>query len=73
MLLRFTGTYTGGRTSITLCGVTFTGREPAEVSGEEALRRLSTHPEFEGVTAFVAPPEIPHETPKPRGRPKKAG
>lgn len=64
-LYRFTGTYTGGRNSITLCGVTFNEREPSEVEGE-ALRRLANHPEFEA----VEPVEVPAK-PK-RGRPRKA-
>lgn len=55
MHLRFIGTYTGGRTSITLCGVTFEGREPVEVTEPEALRRLSSHREFEQVTKAVTP------------------
>ena len=74
MRLRFTGTYTGKRTSITICGVTFEGREPSEVTGEEALRRLSNHPEFEAVPDIVAqhlgPIDEPVKAPK-RGRPRK--
>lgn len=65
MRLRFIGEYTNGRQSITLCGVTFTGREPAPVDGE-ALARLRDHPEFEA----VEPVEVPAK-PK-RGRPRKA-
>ena len=66
MWLRFTGTYTGKRNSITLCGVTFVGREPSLVTGEEALRRLSSHPEFEAVET----PALDYPPPK-RGRPRK--
>lgn len=62
MLLRFIGEYTNERTSITLCGVTFTGREPAECDDP----RLWNHPEFEA----VEPVEVPAK-PK-RGRPRKA-
>ena len=69
MYLRFIGTYTGGRTSITLCGVTFEGREPSEVVEAGALARLSNHPEFEEVTKAVAPEEV-EDKPR-RGRPKK--
>ena len=54
MLFRFTGTYTGGRSSITVFGVTFEGREPADVADEDGIRRLSTHQEFEAVTKAVA-------------------
>ena len=80
MYLRFIGTYTGGRTSITLCGVTFEGREPSEVVEADALARLSNHPEFEEVTKTVTPEleaveyedSLP-ETPKKRGRPRKDG
>ena len=67
MWLRFTGTYTGKRTSISLCGVTFEGREPSLVTDEEALRRLSSQPEFE--KAEKAENEL--LAPK-RGRPRKA-
>lgn len=59
---RFTGTYTGGRSSITLCGVTFEGREPSECSDP----RIANHPEFEA----VEPEEVP-AMPK-RGRPRKS-
>lgn len=80
MHLRFIGTYTGGRTSITLCGVTFEGREPSKVVDAGALARLSNHPEFEEVTKTVAPEleaveyedSLP-EAPKKRGRPRKDG
>jgi hypothetical protein len=73
MRLRFTGTYTGGHTSITLCGVTFDGREPSEVTDAESIRRLSGHPEFETVHP------LDHDgdghkggsLPKKRGRPRK--
>ncbi len=84
MLFRFTGTYTGGRSSITVFGVTFEGREPAEVTDEDGIRRLSTHQEFEAVSCgpqFVADPEmdklvreyVEEFTPpaKKRGRPRK--
>lgn len=57
MLLRFTGQYTGGRTSITIGGFVFEGREPTEVPDDCALK---THPEFEAL-----------EAPKTRGRKKK--
>ena len=71
MKLRFIGQYTNGRDSITLCGVTFHGREPSELDGEEAFARLPNHPEFEVVTASEAKPvEVPAE-PKRRGRPRK--
>lgn len=46
MRFRFIGTYTGAET-ITLCGVTFVGREPSEATTDEARRRLPNHPEFE--------------------------
>lgn len=72
MRLRFTGIYTGGREAITLCGVTFTGREPATVDGE-ALRRLSNHPEFEPVHPLDhdGDGEKGGSLPRKRGRPKK--
>ncbi len=77
MKLVFTGKYTGGRTSITIGGYTFEGREPTEV---DAGSSLHTHPEFERA-ADVAEPE-PVEVDfefeaeaepvvKRRGRPKK--
>lgn len=78
MLFRFKGDYTGKRTSITLFGVTFEGREPADVTDADGIRRLSNHPEFEQVTKAVTPEvveledSIP-EAPKKRGRPRKDG
>ena len=78
MFFRFTGDYTGKRTSITLFGVTFEGREPADVTDADGIRRLSNHPEFEQVTKAVTPEvveledSIP-EAPKKRGRPRKDG
>ena len=78
MLFRFTGTYTGGRSSITVFGVTFEGREPADVADEDGIRRLSTHQEFEAVSDAVAVAvDIEHITPEfvapkaKRGRPRK--
>ena len=71
MRLRFIGKYTHGRDSITLCGVTFTGREPTETDEP----RLLNHPEFERVeaapvqTAEVQTVAAPF---KKRGRPRKA-
>ena len=66
MQLKFIGQYTGGRTSITLGGVTFNGRDPSEVP---AGNPLLTHREFE-VVGMVD--EAPPAAPKPRGRPRKA-
>lgn len=65
MLLKFIGQYTGGRTSVTLEGVTFEGREPSEVSADSRLLR---HPEFALVDNSAG--ELP-ASPKPRGRPRK--
>jgi hypothetical protein len=64
MLYRFVGTYTHGRTSITMSGVTFEGREPSECD----CPRIAGNPEFEAVEAVEidAAPEKPR-----RGRPKK--
>ncbi len=66
MKLIFTGQYTGGRTSITISGVTFNGREPSGVADDSPLL---THPEFEAENPIVA--EHLGEPPKRRGRPKK--
>lgn len=60
-LYRFIGTYTGGRTSITISGVTFEGREPSECD----CPRIAKNPEFEAVEPVDAP-----DKPK-RGRPRK--
>jgi hypothetical protein len=49
---RFTGQYTHGRTSISLNGVEFTGREPSEVPPEQAWR-FELHPEFEAAPLEV--------------------
>jgi hypothetical protein len=75
MLFKFTGQYTGGRDAINACGIVFTGREPAEVTDADALRRLSGHPEFEAVTAAkisieAEPMNIPAPA-KRRGRKPK--
>ena len=64
MLLRFTGKYTGKRTSITIGGVTFEGYEPSEVPAHSAL---VGHREFE----VVETDESPVAAPRPRGRPRK--
>lgn len=73
MLFKFIGQYTNGRSTITTCGTLFEGREPADVTDPDGIRRLSNHPEFEQVTEFVAPEGVAdEEQPKPRrGRPKK--
>jgi hypothetical protein len=71
MLFKFTGQYTGGRDAINACGIVFTGREPAEVTDADALRRLSGHPEFEAVTETAALADEPTEAPKKRGRKPK--
>ena len=79
MKLIFTGKYTGGRTSITIDGVTFEGREPSDVP---AGSRLLGHPEFEraGDVTEVEPvvvdfefegDDLPVPEVKRRGRPKK--
>lgn len=60
MKLRFIGEYTNERTSITLCGFTFEGREPTECDDP----RLIAHPEFEAVEEAPSKPK--------RGRPRKA-
>jgi len=69
MRLKFIGKYTGGRTAITIGGVTFEGREPAEVPAGSAL---VSHPEFEVVKHCPFAAETPIVAPKPRGRPRKA-
>lgn len=69
MLLKFIGKYTGGRNAITIAGVTFEGREPAEVAADSSLL---THPEFEVVETMPEPDAAPVAAPKPRGRPRKA-
>lgn len=43
---KFTGTYTGGRSSITICGVTFNGHDPSEVKDEAVAATFENHPEF---------------------------
>lgn len=63
MLYRFIGTYTHGRTSITISGVTFEGREPSECD----CPRIANHPEFEAVEPVDDAPAKPK-----RGRPRKA-
>lgn len=65
MLYRFTGVYTHGRTSITLSGVTFNGREPSECD----CWRIANHPEFEAVEPVE---EIEAPAKPKRGRSRKA-
>ncbi len=67
MLYRFIGVYTHGRTSITLSGVTFEGREPSECD----CWRIANHPEFEAVEP-VAEEAIDAPAKPKRGRPRKA-
>lgn len=64
MLFRFIGNYTNGRDAISASGVTFVGREPADVTDPDGIRRISGNPEFERVDSPVAP--------RRRGRPRKA-
>jgi hypothetical protein len=66
---RFIGQYTGGRESISCHGVTFYGNEPADVDGEEALRRLSGNTDFEEVKGKTSPPDIDGDG-APGGSPK---
>lgn len=49
MRFRFIGKHTGGRSSITVFGVTFVGDSPADVDAPEAIRRLQNNIEFETV------------------------
>lgn len=55
MLFKFIGKYTGASESINAGGapekggVTFVGREPAEVTDKALAERLSKNPEFEAV------------------------
>lgn len=73
MRYRFIGQHTGGRTSITVFGVTFEAREPAEVTCPDGLRRLANHGEFQAIDP------LDHDgdghkggsLPKRRGRPRK--
>jgi hypothetical protein len=45
----FTGQYTNGRESMTICGHEFFGREPTDVEGERHIASLRNHPEFREV------------------------
>lgn len=67
MLYRFIGTYTHGRTSITLSGVTFEGREPSECD----CPRIAGNQEFEAVEP-IAEQAIDAPAKPKRGRPRKA-
>ena len=49
MLFKFIGKYTNGHTAINACGVVFEGRDPADVTDDDGIRRLSNNPEFEAV------------------------
>jgi len=80
MRFRFIGKYTNGHTGINACGVDFVGREPAEVTDPDGVRRLSGNPEFEVVAAkaekaemgpVIVSPTVSAPPPK-RGRPRKA-
>jgi hypothetical protein len=55
MLFKFIGQYTNGRSTIMTCGTLFEGREPADVTDPDGIRRLTNHPEFEWVTKTVMP------------------
>ena len=70
MLMTFIGQYTGGRTSVSIGGVVFNGREPSEVPDGSPIIR---HPELEA----YAEPEVAVEVfgakgTKPRGKGRKA-
>lgn len=67
MRYRFIGTYTHGRTSLTICGVTFVEREPSECDDW----RIANHPEFERAQEATPAPAV-EAAPKKRGRPRKA-
>lgn len=73
MLFKFIGRYTNSHTSINASGVTFQGREPAEVTDPDGVRRLSGNPEFEKVHPLDhdGNGEPGGSLPKRRGRPKK--
>ena len=60
MKLKFIGTYTGGRTSISYPPYTFHGHEPTEVDGRTGMgKRLANNPEFEAVEEKkVAKPKV---------------
>lgn len=73
MLFKFIGRYTNGHTSINASGVVFEGREPANVTEADAIRRISGNPEFEEVHPLDhdGDGEKGGSLPKRRGRPKK--
>ena len=69
MLMTFIGQYTGGRTSVSIGGVVFNGREPSEVPDGSPIIR---HPEL----GAYAEPEVAAQAPagqtKARGKGRKA-
>lgn len=72
MKFRFIGQHTGDGI-ITMFGTDFIGDEPSNVTSEEGIRRLSSHPEFELVADEPAKAENPPtEKEKPVSAPKAA-
>lgn len=77
MKFRFIGTYTGDET-ISSGGVTWLGREPAEVTDAALIAKLEGHPEFEAVADDADPLDRDGDgspggsLPKRRGRKPKA-
>jgi len=67
----YRGEFSKGLNTQTVMSVTFTGREPSEVTDEPAIRWFQGHPEYEDVT----PP--PPADPEPvatyvKAKPKKS-
>lgn len=55
----YRGEFSKGLDTQTIMSVTFTGREPCEVTDEPAIKWFSEHPEYEAV------PEPPADDPEP--------
>ena len=53
----YRGEYSKGLDSQTVMAVTFTGREPSEVTEAPAIKWFSEHPEYEGIPDAVDDPE----------------
>lgn len=53
----YRGNYSKGLNSQTIMAVTFTGREPSEVTDAAALKWFNDHPEYEAVPELVYDPE----------------
>lgn len=67
----YRGEFSKGLNSITNMGVTFEGREPAEVRDAAACNWFDGHPDYVQVVEADEAPRVPNLRPWPGAQPKK--